>query len=270
MIKNDLNGKAVLVTGGTEGLGLAIGLAFGCRGAHVYLTNLWGSADEAQILQQFSEAGAPREPTIVDADAAEDEDIRCVVDLMRQDHESVEAFISNVSLAPMTQGIKEYRKGALFTNLGHSAWPLVDYLQHIKKTLGSYPRYVVSTSCHGPDIHYQGFDFAAVSQTVMEVLCRYIATELLDEDFRINILRSWPVLTESLVATCGEEFEALLKKHYRDDYFVLPEEVADAVLALCSGLMDGVSGQVILLDRGVAFPDNLMRLFEHRRENGLD
>jgi enoyl-[acyl-carrier-protein] reductase (NADH) len=103
----------------------------------------------------------------------------------------------------------------------------------------------------------------------MEVFCRYIATELLDEDVRINILRSRPVSTESLVATFGEEFEPFLKKYHGDDYFILAEEVGDAVLALCSGLMDSVSGQVLLLDRGVAFSDNLMRLFEERRENGL-
>ena len=82
MIRNDFNGKAVLVTGGTKGLGLAIGLAFGRLSAHVYLTNKWGSVDEAQILRQFSEAGAPLEPMIVQADAAEAEDTREVVDLI--------------------------------------------------------------------------------------------------------------------------------------------------------------------------------------------
>jgi enoyl-[acyl-carrier-protein] reductase (NADH) len=42
-----------------------------------------------------------------------------------------------------------------------------------------------------------------------------------------------------------------------------------AALALCSGLMDAVTGQVILLDKGVAFQDNLMRLFEEREHYGL-
>ena len=43
-----------------------------------------------------------------------------------------------------------------------------------------------------------------------------------------------------------------------------PEEVAKAILALCSGLMDGVSGQVLMVDRGVTFRDNLMRLYNER------
>lgn len=269
MIRNDFNGKAVLVTGGTKGLGLAIGLVFGRRGAHVYLTNKWESADEAKIVHRFNEEGAPLEPAIIQADAAEEEDTRRVMSLVRQGHDGLEVFVSNVSFAQVTHGVEEYSKRALFNSLGYSAWPLVGYLQQVKETFGSFPRYVVGTSSDGPDTYYPGYDFVAFSKTVMEVLCRYIATELLDEDVRINILRSRPVSTESLVATFGEEFEPFLKKYYGDNYFILAEEVANAVLALCSGLMDAVSGQVILLDRGVAFSDNLMRLFEERHDYGL-
>ena len=37
---NDLNGKAVLITGGTKGIGLATGLKFGAQGARTYLTDV--------------------------------------------------------------------------------------------------------------------------------------------------------------------------------------------------------------------------------------
>jgi NAD(P)-dependent dehydrogenase (short-subunit alcohol dehydrogenase family) len=270
MIRNDFTNKAVLVTGGTKGLGLAIGLAFGRQGAQVYLTSKWGSADEGAVLREFEEAGAPLPPVLVDADAAEDDDTRQLLERIHADHERLEVFINNVSFAQVARGVEKYKKRALFTSLGYSAWPLVGYLQQTKKTFGRYPRYILGTSCDGPENYYPGYDFVAASKTVMEVYCRYIATELLDDDVRINILRSRPVSTDSLVATFGEEFEPFLKKYYGDDYFIEAGEVADAVLALCSGLMDAVSGQVILLDRGVAFSDNLMRLFEHRRDYGLE
>ena len=269
MLRNDFTDKAVLVTGGTKGLGLAIGLAFGREGAHVYLTHKWGSADEDEIFQKFKEAGAQIRPTIVDADAAEDEDTRKLLDLIHGDHDHLEVFVNNVAFAQVASGV-DYKKRTLFTSLGYSAWPLVCYLQHSKKIFGRFPRYVLGTSSDGPDSYYPGYDFVAVSKTVMEVCCRYIATELLDEDVCINILRSRPVPTESLEATFGEEFEPFLRKYYGDDFLIEAEEVADAALALCSGLMDAVSGQVIMLDRGVAFCDNLMRLFEHRREYGLE
>ena len=268
MLLNDFTNKAVLITGGTKGLGLATGLAFAKHGAHVYLTNKWGSADEDAIVKQFVDLGAPA-PVIFEADAAADEDTEELMKRVRQDHDAVEVFVSNVSFAQVGGSVKKYKKKSLMTSLSYSAWPMISYMQKMFETFGRYPRYVVGSSCDGPDRYYPGYDFVAASKEMMEVFCRYINAELFDEDVRINILRSRPVSTESLVATFGEEFEPFLRKYRGDEYLIEAEQVGEATLALCSGLMDAVSGQVILLDKGVAFSDNLMRQFEHREEYGL-
>ena len=64
MLKNDLTAQAVIITGGTDGIGRACGLLFARHGAHVYLTHRWGSADEDQLQAEFRSAGA-RAPVIV-------------------------------------------------------------------------------------------------------------------------------------------------------------------------------------------------------------
>ena len=46
--------------------------------------------------------------------------------------------------------------------------------------------------------------------------------------------------------------------------FVTVDEVANTILALCSGLMDAVTGQVISVDHGSPFYDNVMRLYGER------
>ena len=89
------------------------------------------------------------------------------------------------------------------------------------------------------------------------------------EDIRINVLRANPVETESLEATFGPQFAPFCKKWYADGFFIDPDEVADAAVALSSGLMDGVRGQVLLLDRGFGFSDNVVRLFTARERYGL-
>ena len=49
--------KVVLVTGGTRGLGKAIGLEFARAGATVFLTHRWGSVDETVLASEFQLAG---------------------------------------------------------------------------------------------------------------------------------------------------------------------------------------------------------------------
>ncbi|MCK6593292.1 MAG: SDR family oxidoreductase, partial [Polyangiaceae bacterium] len=100
-------------------------------------------------------------------------------------------------------------------------------------------------------------------------LCRYMNYRLFDEDMRINVIRSRSIRTASFEATFGGEFARFAGKFTSERHFLDAEEVAEAALALCSGMMDGVSGQVITVDRGTTFFDNLMRLYEERKELGL-
>jgi NAD(P)-dependent dehydrogenase (short-subunit alcohol dehydrogenase family) len=263
MMIEDLRGKAVLITGGTMGIGLATGLAFGRQGAHCILTHKWGTADEDEVRARFAEVGAP-EPLIVQADVADDADTTALLEAVRPRHHAIEAFISNVSVALVVKDLEEYEKRSLFKSIEYSAWPMVEYTRRIKEVFGRYPRYVVGLSSGGPDAFYQNYDFAAAAKAVMETLCHYLNYRLFDEDVRVNVVRSRLVRTESLRATFGRDFEEFAERFNMKRQFIACEEVAHVIVALCSGLLDGVSGQVIMVDRGTSFFDNLMRLYNER------
>lgn len=268
---NHLRGKSVLVTGGTKGIGLATGLAFGREGAHVILTHRWGSADEDAIRSQFAEVGAPV-PKILEADASQDEDTENLMNEIKKDHDHLEVLISNVSFAHISQDHTDLSKKGLKRSLNYSSWPFISYLQVAKKVFGSFPRYSVGMSSRGPEYFLPGYDFVAASKAVMETFARYLTADMAaqgGEDCRINVLRANPVDTESLEATFGPEFVPFCKKYYGPEFFVTPEQVADAAVGLCSGMMDGVKGQILLLDNGCGFADNVVRLFTHREKFGL-
>ena len=259
---NDLRGKAVLITGGTKGIGLGTGLAFGRRGAVCTLTHKWGSADEDEIRAKFREAGAP-EPYVAEADAGASEDTLELLKELRKRHERLEVFVSNVAFAQVVKDLGDYRKRSLLRSVEYSSWPMFEYALKTKEIFGSYPRYVIGMSSVGPDAFTANYDFVAASKAVLETLCRYANYRLASEDVRVNVVRAALVRTESLDATMGEECVPFIER-FEPAMFVSVEEVAEVVVALCSGLMDSVGGQVLTVDHGVTFYDNIMRLYGER------
>ena len=264
----DFRGKTVLVTGGTMGIGLATALAFGRRGARCTVTYRWGSADENEVQRRFADAGAPA-PLVLEADASQSEATDRLLGEMRARQERVDVFVSNVSQAALVGGLGDYALRGLLKTLEYSTWPMVEYTRKIRQVFGHYPRYVVGMSSTGTDDFCVGYDLMAASKAVMETLCRYLSYRLFDEDVRINIVRTRNVRTASLQSAFGAEFDRFARRFTRERHFVEAHEVADVVVALCSGLLDGVRGQVITVDRGMSFFDNLMRLYDDREALGL-
>ncbi|PWU11193.1 MAG: hypothetical protein C5B51_03165 [Terriglobia bacterium] len=253
--------RAVLITGGTKGIGLGAALAFARQGARAILTYRFGSADPADVIARFEADGLQR-PLIVEADVANSADTAALLERIHQDHDRVDTFISNVSFGLVVKDLSDYSFRALMRSIEYSAWPLFEYPRRMREVFGAYPRYIVGLSSGGPDHVYGNYDFAGASKAVLETLCRYMNYRLFSENVRINVVRSRLVRTDSLRATFGDEFEPFAERFQAHRQFTTVEEIADAIMVLCSGLMDGVSGQVLNVDRGTTFFDNLMGLFE--------
>jgi NAD(P)-dependent dehydrogenase (short-subunit alcohol dehydrogenase family) len=261
----DFNGGAVIVTGGTRGLGKAIGLEFSRCGATVFLTHRWGSVDDDELRADFAREGL-RPPEIVQSDASDREAIDALMQYVRSRAHPLAAVVSNLAFAKTVRSVDDLKRQSLELSLRYSAWPVVDLLQAARETLGSYPRYAVAISTDGSAVCHPGYDMIGAAKAVLETLVRYLALHLKSEGVRVNAIRCGPIDTQSLHAMFGDALAAVPREPHlptRQEMMIEPQAVARACVAMCSGLMDSVTGQVLTVDEGLSLVGPLAYLTGH-------
>ncbi|BCA96661.1 3-oxoacyl-ACP reductase [Legionella antarctica] len=240
--------QKVLITGGTKGLGKAIAIAFSKVGAIVFVTHKWGSVDEKDLCKDFLDANV-KPPYIIQSDVSSQEDNLQLMKIIKEKECDLDIVVSNVAFSQIIQDISNLKRKTLELSINYSAWPMVDLILGCKEVFDYYPKYVLAISSDGADVCHPGYEMAGVSKAVLETLCKYLALRLEKFGSKINALRPGMMVTDSSTQTFGEEVIKTLY-HKRPELFVAPEELAKVCLALCSGLMDSVNGQIITVDNG--------------------
>lgn len=266
MVTIDLTGQTALITGGTLGIGRATAFELARAGAKVYVTCKWGTADLDDLKREFAESRVSP-PVVIEADVSVDKDTDNLLNEISEQDDKIDIFVSNVGFAPLVRDLDDYVKRSFLKTIEYSSWPLIEYTKRIFDTFGRMPARVIGISSDGPDHYYRGYDYVSAAKALLEHFARYLSVHLLPHGSRCNILRFGTVRTPSFEAIFGEEyFEFAEKEGITGQLILSPEDCGKAVLALCSGLVDAVSGQTITVDYGLPFQDNLMMRYLRMKE----
>ena len=85
----------------------------------------------------------------------------------------------------------------------------------------------------------------------------------------INAVRSRAIKTKLFENTFGKDLADFAKKFVPDSYWIETIELAEAIVGLCSGYCDTISGQIITVDKGTSFFDNIMELYTRTQRKKL-
>lgn len=194
--------------------------------------------------EAFSRHGAKAMRISVDGLDAALEPLRCA-----GHHLDALVVGSSAGTAPPLTALEDYGVDRLNRSIADGAWPVFAVLQRARAALGRFPRHVVALAA---DHSGPGDDFAAASDAALETLCRHASGRMAGDDARMNVLR----------------YRLASDANQGRGIFAAPREVANAAVALCSGLLDAMRGEVLTVDRGASFCDNVFRDFEANESRG--
>jgi NAD(P)-dependent dehydrogenase (short-subunit alcohol dehydrogenase family) len=239
-----LDGKIALVTGGSEGIGLAIATLFITEGAHVFITGRRKDALE-QAVKQIPNGNMI---SAIQADSSRMEDIDKVYKQIEREKGRLDILVANAAFSeflPMgsiteqhfDQSFNTNVKGILFSV--QSALPIFSNGGTII-LIGS-----VASVKTAP-----GLSVYSATKAALQAFARCWSLDLKDRQIRVNIISPGPINTAKHQA-CSEEIMTFVKSKLVIDRLGESEEVAKSALFLASSVDSGyITGIELFVDGG--------------------
>ncbi|AFQ43603.1 glucose 1-dehydrogenase [Desulfosporosinus meridiei] len=246
-----LEGKVALVTGGSRGIGKAIALTLADAGADVVVSSR--KLEDLKLVANEIR-GMGRRALAVTAHGRESEDIRNLVETIKNEFGRIDILVNNAATNPamgpivdmeermydqiMDTNLKGYTllsQLAAKCMISHSGGAIVN----IASILGVTPGY--------------GLGLYSISKAAIIMLTKSMAKELGEHNIRVNGIAPGYVQTTFSKALWSNE--AMMKEKLKDiplKRIAQPEEVGRTVLYLVSEASAYVTGQTIIMDGGAS------------------
>ncbi|MGB2952629.1 MAG: SDR family oxidoreductase [Gaiellaceae bacterium] len=238
-----LDGKSVLVTGGSRGIGRAIALRFAELGAaRVAIGYLRNDKAAEAAAEEVRTLGA--EPVLVRGSVASERVAQEVAELGPLD-----ALVHNAATGVIRPALEVEEKHWEWT-MSANARALLSLARAAAPSMPEGSSIVGISSLGASRVH-ENYVLVGTSKAALESLVRYLAVELAPRGIRVNAVSAGVVETEALEHFPNRE-EMLREGRERTPAgrIVEPRDVADAVMFLCSPLAEMVRGHTLVVDGG--------------------
>ncbi|MFL6446505.1 MAG: glucose 1-dehydrogenase [Bryobacteraceae bacterium] len=247
----DFTGKVALVTGAASGMGLATAQAFAEAGAAVVMADFREDAVNAEA-QKLAAAG--HKVIAVRCDVSDETQVEQMVDRTVAQFGRVDAAFNNAGvmarMAPTADSTRDDWDRVIGINL-RGVWSCMKYeLRHMERQ-GSGA--IVNNASVGALTGNPGIGSYIASKHGVVGLTRTAALEYIKHGIRVNAVN--PGLIDTQVArdvvSGDEQAYAEIAKHVPIARAGRPEEIASAVLWLCSPGASYVVGHALTVDGGM-------------------
>lgn len=240
--------KVALVTGGASGIGRATALAFAKKGAKVAVAD-WKENDE--LVNLIRELGS--EAIFIKCDVSKTDDVKAMVAQTiaafgRLDYAFNNAGIEGAS-APTQDCTEENWDKTIGVNL-KGVWLCMKY--EIPEILKQGKGAIVNCASVAGMIGFAGLPAYVASKHGIVGLTKTTALECATQGIRVNVVCPGVIQTPMIDRLTGKTKEGIerFKGFEPIGRFGLPEEIANAVVWMCSDEASFVTGHVMAVDGG--------------------
>lgn len=243
-------GKVVLVTGGSVGIGRATAEAFAREGAKVVVAAR-REAEGLATVEAIRRAGGTA--TFVRADVARESDVERMIAHAIEVFGRLDVVFNNAGvegrLGPIGT-LSEADFDETFSVNVKGTWLVTKHaLPHLEKTRGA----IINNSSVAADLGMAGTTIYAASKGAISTLTRTAAIELIKSGVRVNAVSPGPIETDMGARFFGslDNMRGFATTAVPAGTPGAPADIAEAVLYLASPAASFVVGQTLTIDGGM-------------------
>ncbi|MCF8026296.1 MAG: SDR family oxidoreductase [Desulfobacteraceae bacterium] len=245
-------GRIVLVTGGSRGIGKTVALAFAEAGAHVVITSR-KEESLAEVAKEIKDKGG--KCSYVPAHLKKTEDLKTLVDKVLAECDRIDVLVNNAATNPAMGPIVD-TEDDVFDHIIDTN--LKGYFR-LSKLVGKVMQkqqfgYIINISSAGGVSPAEGLGPYCISKAGINMLTKQMAMELGPYNVRVNAIAPRIVKTEFSKALWSNE--KLMEAEYKNTPLKnvsTPEEIAQSALYLASSAVNYMTGHIMVLNGGAFF-----------------